>query len=168
MRSKAGYCVHSQLANLSRIEEPHTDSPWKRWILKARWVSYHFNSSWVLRCVFFLCEKSLKVFASGQSNVRSGNSTTTSCVMIANILNTLIHVDNSKQRSRPISRLSEGRKIHALSYNLITRIPWVHVGAHHSTRSHRGSRAHVRLPRSENFQQNFPQKIHRNTHDEGK
>ena len=117
MRSKAGYCVHSQLANLSRIEEPPTDSPWKRWILKARWVSYHFNSSWVLRCVFFLCEKSLKVFASGQSDVRSGNSTTTSCVMIANILNTLIHVDNSKQRSRPISRLSEGRRIHALSYN---------------------------------------------------
>ena len=66
---------------------------------------------------FFVCEKSLKVFASGQSDVRSGNSTTTSCVMIANILNTLIHVDNSKQRSRPISRLSEGRKIHALSYN---------------------------------------------------
>ena len=73
MRSKAGYCVHSQLANLSRIEEPHSDSPWKRWILKARWVSYHFPSSWVLRCVF-LCENFLKVSASGQSDVRSGNS----------------------------------------------------------------------------------------------
>ena len=115
MRSKAGYCVHSQLANLSRIEEPPTDSPWKRWILKARWVSYHFLSSWVLRCVFFLCVKSLWKFS--LLGVRSGNSTTTSCVMIANILNTLIHVDNSKQRSRPISRLSEGRTIHALSYN---------------------------------------------------
>ena len=51
MRSKAVYCVQSQLTNLSLIKEPRIDSPWKRQILKARWVSYLFLLSWVLRCV---------------------------------------------------------------------------------------------------------------------
>ena len=39
-------CVQSQLTNLSRINEPRTDSPWKRQILKARSVSYLFSSSY--------------------------------------------------------------------------------------------------------------------------
>ena len=53
-----------------------------------------------------LWEFFLKVFNSGQSDVRSGTS---------NILNTLIQLDNSKHRSHAISRLSEGRKVHVLS-----------------------------------------------------
>ena len=36
---------------------------------------------------------------------------------------------------------------------------------HHATRSHRGSWAHVRLPRTKHFQKHFPQKTHRHTHD---
>ena len=62
-----------------------------------------------------LWEFFLKVFNSGQSEVRSGTSMTTCCVVNANILNTLIQLDNSKHRSRAISRLSEGRKVHVLS-----------------------------------------------------
>ena len=42
------------------------------------------------------------------------------------------------------------------------------VRVHHATRGHRGSLAHVRLPRTKNFEKNFPQKTHRNTHDEEK
>ena len=63
----------------------------------------------------FLWEFFLTVFNSGQSDVRSGTSMTTCCVVNANILNTLIQLDNSKHHSRAISRLSEGRKIHVLS-----------------------------------------------------
>jgi len=55
MQSKAGYCVQSQLTNLSCIKKPRTNSSWKHQILKARPVSYLFPSSWILRCVF--CEK---------------------------------------------------------------------------------------------------------------
>ena len=58
------------------------------------------------------------VFGSGQSDVCSGISMTTCCVVNANILYTLIQLDNSKHRSRAISRLSEGRKIHVLSCNI--------------------------------------------------
>ena len=47
--------------------------------------------------------------------MRSGTPMTTCCVVKANILNTLIQLSNSKHRSRAISRLSEGRKIHILS-----------------------------------------------------
>ena len=36
---------------------------------------------------------------------------------------------------------------------------------HLATRSHRVFWAHVRLPRTKNFQKNFPQETHRNTHD---
>ena len=64
-----------------------------------------------------------KVFDSGQSDVSSGNSMTTCCVVNANILNTLIQLDNSKHRSREISRLSEGRKIHILSCNFDYSVP---------------------------------------------
>ena len=42
------------------------------------------------------------------------------------------------------------------------------VRVHHATRGHRGSLAHVRLPRTKNIEKNFPQKTHRNTHDEEK
>ena len=41
---------------------------------------------------------------------------------------------------------------------LITRFPWVHVRVHHRTCSHRGSLAHVRLLRTKNYQEHFPQK----------
>ena len=63
----------------------------------------------------FLWEFFLKVFHSRQSDVRSGTSMTTCCVVNANILYTLIQLDNSKHRSRAINRLPEGRKIHVLS-----------------------------------------------------
>ena len=74
------------------------------------------------------------------------------------ILYTLIQLDNSKHRSRAISRLSEGRKIHVLSCNIDYRFPWVPVRVHHTTCSHRGSWAHVRLLRTKNYKKNFPQK----------
>ena len=41
-----------------------------------------------------------------------------SMILLANTLNTLIQLDNSKHRSRAISRLSEGRKIHILLCNI--------------------------------------------------
>ena len=66
-------------------------------------------------CDVFFVGIFLKVFNSGQSDVRSGTSMTTCCVVNTNILNTLIQLNNSKHRSRAISRLSEGRKIHVLS-----------------------------------------------------
>ena len=51
---------------------------------KARSVSYLFPSSWILRCAF--CGKVFfKVFSSGQSDVRSGTSMTTCCVVNANM-----------------------------------------------------------------------------------
>ena len=55
-------------------------------------------------------------------------------ILLANILNTLIQLDNSKHRSGAIGRLSEGRKIHILSCNI--EYP---VRVHHATRGHRGS-----------------------------
>ena len=63
---------------------------------------------------FFLQEKFFKVLGLGKSDVRSGTLMTTCCVVNANILYTLIQLDNSKHRSRAINRLSEGRKIHVL------------------------------------------------------
>ena len=77
--------------------------------------SYLFPSSWALRCV--LWEIFLKVFGSGQSDVRSGTSMPPCCVVNAIIL--YAHpLDNSKHRSRANSRLSEGRKSHVLSCNI--------------------------------------------------
>ena len=55
--------------------------------------------------------------------MRSGNSMTTCCVVNANILNTLINLDNSKHCSRAINRLSEGRKIHVLSHSIDYPVP---------------------------------------------
>ena len=117
---------------------PRTDSPWKRQILKASSVSYFFPSSWVLQCVFFLWENTLKIYGSRQSYVCSGTSMTSCCVVSANILHIFVDLiydarhfctrincplDNSKHRSRAISRLSEGRKIHVLSCNIDYRNP---------------------------------------------
>ena len=112
----------------------------------------------------FLWEIFLKNFGSGQSDVRSGNSITC-CVVNANILNTLIKLDNSKRRSHAISRLSEGRKIHVLSYRLTTWFLWVHVCVHHATRSHRVSWAQVRLSELKTFKTISHKKTHRNTPD---
>ena len=97
-----------------------------------------------------LWEIFLKNFGSGQSDVHSGNSITC-CVVNADILNTLIKLYSSKRRSHAISRLSEDRKIHVLSYRLTTRFPWVHVRVHHATRSHRVSWAQVRLSELKTF-----------------
>ena len=80
--------------------------------------------------------------------MRSGNSMTTCCVVNANILNTLINLDNSKHCSRAISRLSEGRKIHVLSHSIDYPVPL----------SPSSCSAHVRLPGTKDFQKNFPQK----------
>ena len=101
-------------------KEPCTDSPWKHQILKASWVSYLIPSSWVLRGVFFWWEKFLKGFDTGQSDIRSGTSMTTWCVVNANILYTLIQLDSSKHRlwAGAISRLSKGRKIYVSSCNI--------------------------------------------------
>ena len=44
-------------------------------------------------------------------------------ILLANILNTLIQLDNSKHRSGAIGRLSEGRKIHILSCNIEYPVP---------------------------------------------
>jgi len=67
----------------------------------------------IARC-FFWWEKFLKGFDTGQSDIRSGTSMTTWCVVNAIILYTLIQLDSSKHRSwsGAISRLSKGRKIH--------------------------------------------------------
>ena len=65
----------------------------------------------------------LRVFYSGRSDVRSGNSMTTCCVVNANMLNTLIQLDNSKHRSRAISRLSEARKIRIFWCNIDYPVP---------------------------------------------
>ena len=61
-------------------------------------------------------EKLLTAFVSGQSGVRSGNSITTRCVVNADTLQTLHSLPISKHRSRAISGLSEGRKIHVPSF----------------------------------------------------
>ena len=44
-------------------------------------------------------------------------------ILLADILNTLIQLDNSKHRSGAIGRLSEGRKIHILSCNIEYPVP---------------------------------------------
>ena len=65
----------------------------------------------------FWCKKLLKAFFSGKSGVRSGNSMTTRCVVNEDTLHTLLPLANSKHRSRAISGLSEGRKIHVPSFD---------------------------------------------------
>ena len=122
LQSKAGDCVESQLTNLSLIKEPRTDSTSKRQILLGH-VSFLSLPLVIGIVMCFLWEMFLKVFDSGQSDVSSGNSMTTCCVVNVNILNTLIQLDNSKHRSRAISRLSECRKIHILSCNFDYSVP---------------------------------------------
>ena len=98
-------------------------------------------------CVVILWEIFLKVFGSGQSDVRSGTSMPPCCVVNAIILYTLIHwIIPNTAHAQTVDYLRVGRAMfcHAI---LITRIPWlVHVRVHHATRSHR-SWAHLRLPR---------------------
>ena len=165
--------MQSQITNLSRIKEPRIDSPWKCQILKARWVSSLFPSSWVLRCFFFYGEKffwkfpvlgnlpcaqeprwlrvacwtrifyvwsSNRLLPSSKKNFQNEAKCKTFVVKVSFICfilkvifismashlalkqrleqlgNSLL--DNSKHRSRPISRLSECRKINVLSYNI--------------------------------------------------
>ena len=108
-------CAVSAYKSLPYQRTAHESHPsWERQILKARSVSYLFPSSWALRCVFFFF---LKVFGSGQSDVRSGTSMPPCCVVNAIILYTLIHW-LIQHRSRANSRLSEGRKSHVLSCNI--------------------------------------------------
>ena len=65
----------------------------------------------------FWWEKLQKTFVSGQSGVRSGNSMTTrQCVVNTDTLHTLLSLAISKHRSRVISGLFEGRKIHVPSF----------------------------------------------------
>ena len=109
-------CAVSAYKSLPYQRTAHESHPsWERQILKARSVSYLFPSSWALRCV--LWEIFLKVFGSGQSDVRSGTSMPPCCVVNAIILYTLIHWI-IQHRSRANSRLSEGRKSHVLSCNI--------------------------------------------------
>ena len=107
--------------------------------------SYLFPSSWALRCV--LWEIFLKVFGSGQSDVRSGTSMPPCCVVNAMILYTLIHwIIPNTAHAQTVDYRRAGRAMfcHAI---LITQIPWlVHVPVHYASRSHR-SWAHLRLPR---------------------
>ena len=87
-------------------------------------------------------------------------------VVNANVLYTLIQLDNSKHRSRAISTLFEDRKIHILSCNIDYPDPMSPTFAF--TTQHRGSWAHARLPSAKNVKKIFPQKTHRDTCDERK
>ena len=69
-----------------------------------------------------------KVFGSGQSNVLSGISMTTCCVVNVNVLYTLIQLDNSEHRSRardqgPVARsmVSANRWLRGIK---MYRFPW--------------------------------------------
>ena len=64
----------------------------------------------------FWWEKLLKASVSGQFGVCSTNSMTTGFVVNADTLHTLLSLAISKHRSRAISGLSEGRKIHVPSF----------------------------------------------------
>ena len=90
-------------------------------------------------------------------------------VVLANILYTLTQLDNSKHRSRGISRpyLRIGRSMfcHAI---LITRILWDHIRVHHAT-SHSKFLSARQIVQNQNLSIHFPpQKTHRNTHDKGR
>ena len=77
--------MRSELTNLSRIKEQRTDSPWPGQVkVKARSV---FLSLPIVMGIEmrFLWENILKVFSSEQSDVRSGTSMATCCVVNANM-----------------------------------------------------------------------------------
>ena len=132
----------------------------------------------------FLWENTLKIYGSRQSYVCSGTSVATCCVVSANILYIfvdLIHdarhfctrinclLDNSKHRSRAISRLSEGRKIHVLSCNIDYRDRPESMFAF--TTQHvviEVPECTLDCPETKNLEKTFLLKTHRNIHDEGK
>ena len=81
----SGPPVRSELTNLSRIKEHHTDSPWPGQVkVKARSVFLSLPLFMGIE-MRFLWENVLKVSSSGQSDVRSGTSMTTCCVVNANM-----------------------------------------------------------------------------------
>ena len=91
-------------------------------------------SSWALRCV--LWEIFLKVFGSGQSDVRSGTSMPLCCVVNAMILYTLIHwIIPNTAHAQTVDYLRVGRAMfcHAI---LITRIPWLNPSMFPFTTQH--------------------------------
>ena len=154
LQSKAGDCVESQLTNLSLIKEPRTDSPSKCQILLGQvsflslplvigvvmcfFVGNVFESFW-LRAIWRELRKLDDYVLRGErEHFKYANPNTA--------------------HAQSVDYLSVGRSIfcHAI---LTTRFPWVHVCVQHVTRSHWGSWAHVRLPRTINFQ-NISHKKH--------
>ena len=84
-RSKAGDCVQSQLTNLFRIKEPRTRVTRHESAKSLRPGQSLIFSPRHGHCVVFCVNFFLKVFGSGQSDVRSETSMTTCCVLNANM-----------------------------------------------------------------------------------
>ena len=63
--------------------------------------------------------------------------------------------NTAHDQARSVDYLRVGRSMFRRVI-LVTRIPRVHVGLYHASCSHRGSWVHVRLPRTETFQNIFP------------
>ena len=77
--------MRSELTNLSRIKEQRTDSPWPGQV-KVKPRSVFLSLPIVMGIEMrFLWENILKVFSSEQSDVRSGTSMATCCVVNANM-----------------------------------------------------------------------------------
>ena len=76
--------------------------------------------------------------------------------LLANILNTLIQLDNSKHRSGAIGRLSEGSKIHILSCNIEYPVPLSQCSrSPRNTRSSRFLRAR-QIAQNQKLSKKFP------------
>ena len=86
-------------------------------------------------------------------SLRSGQSLISSPFYIRS--SNWIIPNTAEAQSVDYLRVGRSTFFHAI---LITRFPWVHVRVHHTTFSHRGSWAHVRLLRTKNYKKNFPQK----------
>ena len=94
---------------------------------------------------------------SGQSEVRSGTMTTC-CVVNGNM-------DQSGDPGNQYCMTKHGSSYPPIVYCLRVSGVWNYPmderiwndRVHHATRRHRGSWAHVRLPRTKHFQKNFPQ-----------
>ena len=140
-------------------KEPCTDSPWKHQILKASWVSYLIPSSWVLRGFFLGGGESFwkvlilgnRTFAQEPRWLHGAWWTRTFCIRSSN----WIVPNTAHDQARSVDYLRVGRSMFRRVI-LVTRIPRVHVGLYHASCSHRGSWVHVRLPRTETFQNIFP------------
>ena len=141
-------------------KQPCTDSPWKHQILKASWVTYLIPSSWVLWGVFFGGKRFWKVlilvnrtFAQEPRWLHGAWWTRWFYIGSSN----WIVPNTAHDQARSVDYLRVGRSVfrHVI---LVTRIPRVHVGLYHASRSHRGSWVHVRLPRTETFQKIFQEK----------